>query len=69
MSGRTILSVNMVGTNPVIPAQVKGRPICLDDYDAFMVMQADGKYSLMPAQNFFATYIPSRVLFQGAGHG
>ena len=55
--------------NPIIPATIDGRLTNLHDWDAFCVPDAEGDPIIMRPDVFFEMYMPSRLLFAGAGHG
>ena len=55
--------------NPIIPATIDGRPTNLDEWDAFCVPGEEGDPIIMQPDVFFSMYMPSRLLFAGAGHG
>lgn len=62
------LHVPLINDLPVIPAMLDGQPVRLADYDSFTLHDDSVPYKLSP-RAFFARFIPSRLLYEGAGHG
>ena len=69
-SGMRVLDVYLDDEdNPIIPATIDGRPTNLAEWDAFCVPDEQGNAIIMRPDVFFEMYMPSRLLFAGAGHG